>query len=289
MRPNYAARVIALNDERLEAFVKDWLTRRTRDYVQCERWSGAGDMGRDVVGYVTTRRHEGPWDNFQCKQLQARLSERAAFLELGKIFMHAAADAFTLPREYTFIAPRGVVRNVQTFIAHPERFRRACIDKWDEYCAPDLVENTTVSLTPEILAMISAFDFEKVFALDAAKLVDDQYIKPALVEWFDDDPGEAPRGVTPDELLDEEAPYLCQLVEAYGERIGSTFADTAAALADVRWGGHLRDQRTRYFDAVEFKRYYRDSTPGDYLETFQQDIYSYCVIKVVVGAELVAI
>lgn len=102
---NYAARIRALDDDALERFVKDWVTRRTRDYVETQRWSGTGDMGRDVVGYVTHQRHEGDWDNFQCKQLSTRLSEREAFVELGKIFMHSAARQYRLPREYTFVAP----------------------------------------------------------------------------------------------------------------------------------------------------------------------------------------
>jgi len=75
---NYAVQITALPDERLEAFVSDWLANRTKDYFARERWSGAGDMGRDVVGYVTSRRHEGEWHNFQCKQLLVRLSETAA-------------------------------------------------------------------------------------------------------------------------------------------------------------------------------------------------------------------
>jgi hypothetical protein len=49
--PNSAAHIRTLDDERLEAFVKDWISRRTRDYVETERWSGSGDRGRDVVGY----------------------------------------------------------------------------------------------------------------------------------------------------------------------------------------------------------------------------------------------
>jgi hypothetical protein len=83
--PNFAAHIRTLDDERLEAFVKDWISRRTRDHVETERWSGSGDRGRDVVGYATQFRHEGDWDNFQCKQLSARLSEQSAFVELGKI------------------------------------------------------------------------------------------------------------------------------------------------------------------------------------------------------------
>jgi hypothetical protein len=272
MRPNYAANLLALPDERLEA-VKDWLTVRTRHYVACERWSGSGDMGRDVVGYASNSRHEGEWDNFQCKQLSTRLSEASAFLELGKIFMHAAAGEYSLPRAYIFVAPKGVVRNVQTFVAHPERFRKACKDKWSEFCAPHLIENKTVELTPEIEAKIAAFNFRNVEALDAGKLIDDPSIKPVLVRWFGDDPGEAPRGVAPSSLTTEESSYISQLVEAYGERVGKPFDSAIAVLADPNWGEHLRDQRTRFFEAAAFKRYYRDSTFPEILDMFTEDIY----------------
>jgi hypothetical protein len=48
--PNFAARIRALDNERLEALVNDWIKRRTRDYVETQRWAGTGDMSRDVVG-----------------------------------------------------------------------------------------------------------------------------------------------------------------------------------------------------------------------------------------------
>ncbi|GAB9167363.1 hypothetical protein BDS110ZK4_30160 [Bradyrhizobium diazoefficiens] len=273
MIPNYAARIRALNDDELERFVKDWATRRTRDYVETQRWSGTGDMGRDVVGYVTRQRHEGDWDNFQCKQLSTRLSEREAFVELGKIFMHSAAGEYRLPREYTFVAPKGVVRNVQNYVAHPERFRQAFLDRWGELVAPGLVENQVVPLSPEIRDAIARFDFTSVHWLDAAGLAENEYAVPALVKWFAYDPGAAPAGVTPDLPQDEEAPYIEQLIGLYGARRNKTFADFNAALADPDWGEHLREQRTRYFEAAAFDRYYRDSTPPDYLATFKDDLY----------------
>lgn len=273
MVPNFAARIRALDDERLEAFVKDWVSRRTRDYVETQRWSGTGDMGRDVVGYATRFRHEGDWDNFQCKQLSERLSEQTAFVELGKIFMHAAEGAYSLPRSYTFVAPKGVVRNVQNYVAHPSRFQKAFLDKWDQIIAPKIVEKRSVPLTPKIRDVIRRFAFERVYWLDAAGLADDPYAKPALVHWFGHDPGAAPPGITPERPLDEEAPYIEQLIGLYGERLGIPFADYDAALADPNWGQHLRDQRTRFFEAAAFDRYYRDSTPPDYLATFKDDLY----------------
>lgn len=108
MLPNYAAQIKALPADRLEGFVNDWLHFRVKDYAGHELWRGAGDMGRNVTGYVTTRRMEGPWDNFQCKQLGKNLRETSAMVELGKIFMHAANGDFILPRAFTFVAPRGM-------------------------------------------------------------------------------------------------------------------------------------------------------------------------------------
>src|SRR4051794_36908553 len=59
--------LLALSDAELEKFVREWTTHKS-EYVEVERFTGPGDMGRDVVGYLSKKRHEGPWHNFQCKQ-----------------------------------------------------------------------------------------------------------------------------------------------------------------------------------------------------------------------------
>jgi hypothetical protein len=41
--------ILALDDEDLERFVRDWIARKTSDYAEVQRFSGAGDLGRDVV------------------------------------------------------------------------------------------------------------------------------------------------------------------------------------------------------------------------------------------------
>lgn len=273
MRPNYAIQISTLTDERLEALISDWLGRRTRHYHSRERWSGPGDLGRDVVGYLTPQRHEGDWDNFQCKQLSVRLSETSAFVELAKVFMHSANDEYRLPRAYYFVAPQGVVRKVKAFIAHPERFRQAFLDRWDADIASHLVENATVPLSEAIRAAIADFDFTQLYALDAVSLADDPDMLPVLVQWFGADPGAAPGGVVPDGIEAEEAGYLAQLVQLYGERAGSLFAGPNDVLKNPSWGPHLRNQRTRYFEAAAFDRYYRDSTPPEFLTTFRSDVY----------------
>ncbi|MBB4016713.1 hypothetical protein GGR16_001719 [Chelatococcus caeni] len=273
MRINYAIQIRALPADRLEDFVNDWLAQRCKDYDSHELWRGTGDLGRDVTGYLTAKRMEGPWDNYQCKQLSKMLSERSAFVELGKIFMHSAAGEYSLPRSYTFVAPRGVARAVQQFIAHPERFRTAFLDRWDTDIAGRLVENKNIMLTLEIEAKIQAFDFTQIHWLDAARLVDDPACKPALVKWFGEDPGPSPRGVVPVEIQASESAYIGQLLQLYEEEGPGAYPDAAAALACPKWGTHLRDQRTRFFDSVAFDRFYRDSTPEGYLVAFKDEIY----------------
>ncbi len=273
MRINYAVQICALSADDLEDFIDDWLAQRCKDYHAHELWRGTGDMGRDVTGYVTDRRMEGPWDNFQCKQLGAKLSENAAFIELGKIFMHSAAGAYSLPRSYTFVAPRGVVRRVQHFIAHPEQFKKAFFDQWNTDIAGRLVEKKIILLSSEIKAKIKAFDFTQIDWLDATRLVNDKACKPALVKWFGDDPGRSPRGVVPTEIQDRESAYIGQLLKLYTEKGPGTYPNAAAALACPEFGQHLRNQRTRFFDSMAFDRFYRDSTPEEYLSTFKDEIY----------------
>jgi hypothetical protein len=273
LRINHAAQICALSANDLEDFVDDWLAQRYKDYHAHELWRGTGDMGRDVTGYVTDRRMEGPWDNFQCKQLSTKLSELSAFIELGKIFMHAAAGEYSLPRSYIFVAPRGVVRRVQHFIAHPEQFRKAFFDKWDTYIAEQLVENQTVLLTPAIEAAINSFDFKQIHWLDATRLVNDRACKPALVKWFGDDPGRWTREEAPAEIQGSESSYIGQLLKLYEEQGSGTYTDAAAAMACLKFGSNLRIQRTRFFDSMAFDRFYRDSTPPDYLPTFKDEIY----------------
>lgn len=273
MRPNYAILVRALPADRLEDFVNAWLAQRVKEYVGHELWRGTGDMGRDVTGYLTAERMEGPWDNFQCKQLSKTLSETAAFVELGKIFMHSASGAFSLPRSYTFVAPRGVVRAVQQLVAHPEQFRAEFFKRWDTEIAGRLVERKVIPLSAEIAEKIRDFDFRQVHWLDAARIVDHAAAKPALVHWFGEDPGRSPRGAVPEEVQLEESAYIGQLLRLYEEKGGGSYPTATAALASPDFGTHLRDQRARFFDAVAFDRFYRDSTPDDYLVTFKDEIY----------------
>jgi hypothetical protein len=54
-----AARVQLMDDVAFESFVRAWMVRIAGRYLGVERFGGPGDMGRDVVGWLTDFRTDG--------------------------------------------------------------------------------------------------------------------------------------------------------------------------------------------------------------------------------------
>ena len=50
----------------------------------------------------------GPWDNFQCKHYDHPLAPSDIWLELGKLCYFTHLGEYSIPRQYYFVAPRGV-------------------------------------------------------------------------------------------------------------------------------------------------------------------------------------
>ena len=265
--------ILALDDEDLERFVRDWIARKTSSYVEVQRFSGAGDLGRDVVGFLTDRRHEGPWHNYQCKQYGRTLQTSSALLELGKILYHSDAGEFTPPTAFFFVAPRGMGRDLEKLIFNPSSLREALICRWNVVCAKKIVRGENIPLTGSLRALVDAFDFARVERMTVDDILGDEVAAPVLAKWFGADPGPAPRGIVPVAVDVREQPYLDQLIDAYGERAGSAFADHIAVAAHPQMGEHLQDQRKRFFEADAFNRFYRDNTLEEDLESLYDDVY----------------
>lgn len=270
---DYAQQIYALGDSDLERLIDDWVATMRARYPDSDRFSGPGDMGRDVVGYRTALRFDGPWDNYQCKQLKKPLGEPDMLRELAKIFFHSAAGHFPRPAAYIFVAPRGAVRTVRALISQPSKIGPRLIEQWDAWCADYMVDGEHHPLCTTVRGLIDTYPFENVVLLEAGKLVRDAAMKPVLVSWFGADPGEAPVGAAPSSIQPEEASYIAQLFRAYQERGAPCFTCGDDALAHAEFGEHFRVQRERFFDAAAFKRYYRDSTEPKVLSTFENDIY----------------
>jgi hypothetical protein len=273
---NLAIRLQEIDDAKLEEFIELWIDRKSKQYVRVERIGGPNDKGRDVIGFLSERSHEGSWDLYQCKRKTrgGKLGTPEAMTELGKLFHHHVQGAYhTLPMAYVFVAPRGVVGPLRDLILNPSTLGPYLIAHWDDHCATHITATMTVPLTPPLRSAIEAFDFTRVSYLTAPMIVKDSAAAPALSKVLGLIPDEAPRGVAPDIILVEEIPYIDQLREVYGEAVGVAFASADDVLAHPDHGEHLRRQRTRFFEAASFSRFHRDNTAPGAVETFQDDVY----------------
>ena len=269
--PRYDRLILALNDDELEGFVREWVLKKA-EYVEVQRFTGPGDMGRDVVGFHTKERHEGSWHNYQCKQYGKTLQTSVGLKEVGKLLYYSFLGEFTRPTAYKFVAPRGVNRNLKRLIANPSQFRSELFLKWDEYCAKGIVEGNTIPLDPAFQAFIQAWDFSQITVLSIDDVLGDPVIKPALYAWFGADPGPPPTGQVPLLIESREMPYIGQLLDAYGERENCTFSDYASLKEKLEHDEHLMLQRERFFDADAFARFYRDNTMDEEIRLLRRDV-----------------
>jgi hypothetical protein len=270
---NYRRQILSLTDPELEQFTREWVAQKKSTYVQIIRFSGPRDMGRDVVGFYSQEQHEGHWDNYQCKQYGQTLSLADALLEIGKIIYYAHLGNFSAPTNYYLVVPRGLKRNLRSFINRPAAFKEELIREWEKYCGDKIHTNKTVALDVALREAIMAFNFANIIHVDIDYLVCDQDIAPVLFKWFGADPGPAPYGQTPIEIHDSELPYINKLVKAYNEKEGTAFNDIKEVMQHSEYGKHLALQRERYYDADAFKRFYRDNTNQETLEIFEKDMY----------------
>ena len=269
--PRYGRLIFALGDEDLEKFVREWALMK-KDYAEVERFTGPGDMGRDVVGFLTKKRHEGPWHNYQCKQYGRTLSTATGIQEVGKVLYYSSQGEFTPPTAFFFVAPRGVNRNLKGLIAKPEEFRRTLIGRWEEYCANGISEGKHIPLGPALRALIENWDFSLICAISVDAMLNDAAARAVLFSWFGADPGPPPAGAVPATVEDRELPYVRQLLDAYGERERRTFAGYADAKDHAAHGEHIRMQRERFFDADAFSRFYRDNTMSEEIDVLRRDM-----------------
>ncbi|MDX2277289.1 MAG: ABC-three component system protein [Hyphomonadaceae bacterium] len=271
-KKDFSRDILAMDDTQLEKFVRAWVNKK-QGYHQVTSFTGPGDKGRDVVGFLTPALHEGPWHNYQCKQYGRTLPTEVGIGEIGKVLYYASLGDFTAPQRFFFVAPRQLNRNLKELINKPAEFRSFVLSEWDKYCRTTIIENGDVALTPELKAFIQAYDFERVKAITLDEILEDSAARPVLYEWFGADPGPSPVGVAPVDVGEEELPYITQLVDAYAEREGCSFASHDEIKDHGGHWPHLCMQRERYFDAAAFNRFYRDNTSVEDTKALNREVF----------------
>lgn len=223
-------RLLTYSSEQWEDFVHEWVHYcLKKSYKQVQRFSGAGDMGIDVVGFQDDQRLKGVWDNYQCKHYDHALMPTDVWSEFGKVIWYSFKGEYTAPHRYYFVSPWGAGTKLSRLLGNAMKLREELIANWDKNVRASITSIQDVPLDGALRTYLDAFNFSIFKAKTALELVDDHRSTPVHAARFGGGLPVRPAAATPPALVaPAESRYVTQLLGAYTEHTGASVHDPSA-------------------------------------------------------------
>jgi hypothetical protein len=260
-----------------EGFVQEWAHYCLKSqYIQVQRFSGAGDRGIDVAGFTDVKKLLGIWDNYQCKRfLDHAVYPSEAWPEIGKILWYSFKGHYAPPRRYYFVAPRGVGTTLAGYLANSAKLKNVLIENWDKHVRTAITETGEVLLEGDFLAYVHKFDFSIFESRTSLQLIDDHKGSPYHAARFGGGlPGRPEVQSPPATVAPDESRYVEQLLEAYSDHLKLPIADLAELKKHTKLDGHFTRQREAFYHAESLRVFARDSVPAGTFQNLQNDIHT---------------
>lgn len=262
------------NEDDWEVFVLEWMEGFDPPYAHVIKLAGAGDKGRDVIGYLGDPQSACEWDSYQCKHYATSLAPAHVYKELGKLCVYTHRGDFSVPRRYRFVAPRGVGVKLHDLLKHPEKLRQALIENWSKYCENDISDSEAFPLTGSLADYVAAFDFKRVWYLTPHELLNQHQKTKYWSQRFPVEPPIRPDVVPPpDKVQDHELRYLTKLMAAYSDHAKQTFTSIDDLAAQPKLDKHLRRSRGYFYAAEALARFSRDQFKPGAFEGIKQHVF----------------
>jgi hypothetical protein len=256
-----------------EDFIFEWAHGLKARYAKVDQCAGAGDMGRDIIGFASSTADD-PWDNYQCKHYESALVPTDIWLELGKLAYYTYIGEYTLPRAYQFVAPRGAGNKLSKLLRKPARLRDDLISGWDKYCRSKITDTGDVVLDAGLKAHILAMDFSIFSAASPLTLLEEHSKTPFYTSRFGG--GLPPRDTTPPSppaaVAAHEATYVRALLDAYEDRSSQTFA-SIDDVKETQLTGHFARARVEFYSAESLRAFSRDNVPTGTFEALLDEVH----------------
>lgn len=258
-----------------EEFIEEWMAHKSSDYYDFERLGGAGDQGRDVVGYVDDPVGNDAyiWDNYQCKHYAAPLSPSKIWAEIGKICYYSFMKDYPFPRKYYFIAPLGVGTKLSNLLKKPNCLKKELLENWESYCKNSITEVAEVALTEELEKYIESLDFGIFDKIATIKIIIEHSKTQFHVVRFGVPLPERPH--TPPisgNVGDKEITYVTKLLSAYDSHDIEKITDVIEANKCKPYKKHLARSREDFANAETLRNFSRDTMPNGSFENIQNQV-----------------
>lgn len=268
-------RIQIMDADTWEVFIEEWLDTKKSDYINIDRQGGAGDMGRDVIAYISDPKElpDGyKWDCYQCKHYTNSLYPANAWVEIGKIIYYTFKEEYPVPTNYYFVAPLGVGTSLANILNNPKKLKSGLIANWDKYCKDKITKTESVALEGDLLKYFDDFDF-KIFDKVLPKKIVEEHKRHAnhLLRFGGGLPLRNSTVNIPPIDHDSNLRYIDQLIKAYNSDSQSQIQNISL-VKDTKYEGHFERARQSFYSAEELKAFTRDNLPVEAYEQFQNNI-----------------
>lgn len=284
-------RIKLYSEDQFEGFIAEWaffyLKELSGEYESVARFGGAGDKGRDVIGYVSMA-PKVVCDVFQCKHYNNKLAPGDIWIELAKLCYHTYTGILDLPRKYRFVSPTDVGPKLGLMLENPNQLKAGLIKAWGDATVENpickrLVAGKSVVLDGLLLKHVEDFDFSIVGYKSMEEIVSEHrktirhalrfgggLVKPCP-------PDKAP----PPTPQSHEAVYVDALLAAYRDNLKNDTLDLTTLVRHERLNRHFVRSRERFYCAETLREFAKDALPeGTTFEAVQDQVYE-AIIDVV--------
>ncbi len=241
-------------------FILEWADSLKTKYELVERCDGAGDMGRDVIGFQKSSETD-PWDNYQCKYYDHQLAPGDIWLELGKLCHYTRIRAFTAPRHYYFVAPQGAGPKLSSLLRSANNLRAGLLENWDQKCQCGITSKTEIPLDDQLRAHINSLDFSIFSAPSPLTIIEEHSRTRHYAARFGGGlPARPNTPPPPPTIAANEANYIRALLDAYEDRLTVIFK-SPDDISDTALVQHFKRARLEFYSAESLKGFSRDTVP----------------------------
>lgn len=257
-----------------EEFIEEWASSLAETYVKVRRFGGAGDLGVDVAGFCSDQGFVGDWDNFQCKRYGHPLRPADIWVEIGKIIYYSHLGKYSPPRKHYFVCSQGIGTSLEKLLTTPGTLKAKAAELWDQCCRDRITSRASIALDGALKDYFDAFDFSIFSSRSVVEIIEEHSKTSFHATRFGGGlPARPNPDLPPDTPQENESRYIRQILDAYGDHLGTSLLDAAALVHHEALKRDYLRQRERFYHAESLKNFARDTVPDGTFDALQDEIY----------------
>ncbi|MFS8184496.1 ABC-three component system protein [Pseudovibrio denitrificans] len=266
-------RLMTYDSDQWEAFINEWVSHLSEDYLSVQRFTGAGDKGVDIAAFKDRRCLLGDWHNYQCKHYAKPLGPSDAYLEIGKCLWYSFKKHFVPPSRYIFVAPRGASTQLGQLLANEVKLKSGLEKAWEKSVSQKITTTDKVDLVGDFKTFVDRFDFSIFEAASLLEILKVHRETPYFIQRFGGGLPARPKVNPLPEVIElQETVYTGKLFAAYSEHSDTIVKSIEDLKGQSKLRKHFDRSREAFFHSESLRVFVRDKTEPGTFESLQDEI-----------------